>query len=116
MLFNNERAIYLQLADRLCDEILAEQLTEECRVPSVRDYAALLKVNVNTVMKTYEHLARNEIIYNRRGMGYYVAMGAKDRIYAERRHVFLTERVPQFVAEMQLLDLTLNDVRAALET
>lgn len=115
MQFNNERAIYLQLADRLCDEILAGQLTEECRVPSVREYAALLKVNVNTVMKTYEHLARHEIIYNQRGMGYFVAVGAKERIYAERRQAFLTERVPAFVAEMQLLGLTLNEVRQALE-
>ncbi|MCI6644064.1 MAG: GntR family transcriptional regulator [Alloprevotella sp.] len=115
MTFNNERAIYLQLADRLCDEILAGVLAEEGRVPSVREYAALLQVNVNTAMKAYESLAREEIIFNRRGMGYFVSPGAKALIHQKRRRIFLEERVPEFVAEMRLLDISIADVREAIE-
>lgn len=115
MTFNKEQAIYLQIADRLCDEILAGVLPEEGRVPSVREYAALLQVNVNTAMKSYEYLAREEIIFNRRGMGYFVSPGAKTLIHEKRRRIFLQERVPEFVSEMRLLGVSIAEVREALE-
>ena len=77
MIFNNDKPIYLQMADRLSDEILAGTYHDDERIPSVREYAVLLQVNTNTAVKAYEELARNEIIYNRRGLGYFVTKGAK---------------------------------------
>jgi len=62
MIFNNDKPIYLQMADRLADEILAGTYRDDERIPSVREYAVLLQVNTNTAVKTYEELARNEII------------------------------------------------------
>ena len=49
--FNPDKAIYLQMADRLCDEILAGTYRADDRVPSVREYAVLLQVNTNTAVK-----------------------------------------------------------------
>lgn len=53
-MFNKDRPIYLQISDRICDEILSGAYAEDQRIPSVRDYATLMQVNINTVMKTYE--------------------------------------------------------------
>ena len=72
MNFSNDKAIYIQMAERLCDEILSGQYKEDERIPSVREYAVLLQVNTNTAMKAYDQLARDEIIYNKRGLGYFV--------------------------------------------
>ena len=66
MTFTNDKAIYIQMADRLCDEILSGTYKDDDRIPSVREYAVLLEVNTNTAVKAYEQLAREEIIYNRK--------------------------------------------------
>ena len=63
MAFTNDKAIYLQMADRLCDEILADTYKDDDRIPSVREYAVLLEVNTNTAVKAYDELARANIIY-----------------------------------------------------
>lgn len=79
MTFGNDKAIYLQMADRLCDEIIAGRYAENDRIPSVREYAALLEVNTNTAVKAYEQLSREEIIYNKRGLGYFVCPGSREK-------------------------------------
>ena len=69
MNFTNDKAIYIQMADRLCDEILAGTYKDDDRIPSVREYAVMLQVNTNTAVKAYAQLARDGIIYNKRGVG-----------------------------------------------
>lgn len=85
MKFKESKSIYLQIADRICDEILQGQYTEEERILSVREYAATVEVNANTVVRTYDYLQGQEIIHNKRGIGYFVSAGAKDRIIALRK-------------------------------
>ena len=80
MNFENNKAIYEQMADRLCDEIIAGTYKADDRIPSVREYAVMLQVNTNTAVKAYELLSREEIIYNRRGLGYFVSAGAREQI------------------------------------
>lgn len=70
MSFTNNKGIFEQIADRLADEIMAENYPPGGRIPSVREYAALLQVNTNTAIKGYELLAREGIIFNKRGMGF----------------------------------------------
>ena len=70
MKFKESKSIYLQIADRICDEILQGQYPEEERIPSVREYAGTVEVNANTVVRTYDYLQGLEIIYNKRGIGY----------------------------------------------
>ena len=110
MNFTNDKAIYLQMADRLCDEILADTYKDDDRIPSVREYAVLLEVNTNTVVKAYDELARANIIYNKRGLGYFVTKGAKKQILKERKKEFMKERLPELFRQMQLLDITVDDV------
>ena len=82
MNFKESRAIYLQIADRICDDILLGQYEEEWRIPSVREYASIVEVNANTVMRSYEYLQSQEVIYNKRGIGFFVASGAKALIHS----------------------------------
>ena len=77
MNFKESKAIYLQIADRICDEILLGQYPEEERIPSVREYAAIVEVNANTVMRSFDYLQVQNIIYNKRGIGYFVALTFK---------------------------------------
>ena len=113
MTFTNDKAIYIQMADRLCDEILADKYKDDDRIPSVREYAVMLEVNANTAVKAYDELSRANIIYNKRGLGYFVTPGAKKQILKERKQEFMKERLPELFRQMQLLDITLDDVAEA---
>ena len=113
MNFTNDKAIYIQMADRLMDEILADKYKDDDRIPSVREYAVLLEVNTNTAVKAYDELARANIIYNKRGLGYFVTPGAKKQILKERKRAFMKERLPELFRQMQLLGITLEDVKVA---
>ena len=115
MIFTNDKAIYIQMADRLCDEILAEKYKDDDRIPSVREYAVMLEVNANTVVKAYDELSRANIIYNKRGLGYFVTKGAKKQILKERKKEFMKERLPELFRQMQLLDISIEDVVSAWE-
>ena len=113
MTFSNDKAIYLQMADRLCDEILSGKYKDDDRIPSVREYAVLLEVNTNTAVKAYDELARANIIYNKRGLGYFVTPGAKKQILKERKQEFMKQRLPELFRQMALLDITIDDVANA---
>ena len=116
MNFTNDKPIYVQMADRLMDEILADKYKDDDRIPSVREYAVLLEVNTNTAVKAYDELSRANIIYNKRGMGYFVTPGAKKQILKERKRTFMKERLPELFRQMKLLGITLEDVKVAYDT
>ena len=115
MIFSNDKAIYIQIADRLCDEILAGKYKDDDRIPSVREYAVLLEVNTNTAVKAYDELARANIIYNKRGLGYFVTPGAKKHILKERKQEFMKERLPELFRQMRLLGIGIEEVCKAWE-
>lgn len=110
MTFSNDKPIYLQMADRLCDEILAGTYKDDDRIPSVREYAVLLEVNTNTAVKAYDELARANIIYNKRGLGYFVTSGAREAILCQRKVEFMCERLPELFRQMQLLGIGIEDI------
>ena len=110
MTFTNDKPIFQQMADRLCDEILAQVYRDDDRIPSVREYAVTLEVNTNTAVKAYEQLARENIIYNKRGMGYFVTPGAREQILKERRQAFLEQQLPELFRQMRLLGLGIEDI------
>ena len=113
MTFTNEKAIFLQMADRLCDEILAGTYLGDDRIPSVREYAVMLGVNTNTAVKTYELLAREGVIYNKRGMGYYVSPDARQQILERRRAEFREQTLPELFRQMRLLDIDIAEIDRA---
>lgn len=115
MEFSNDKPIYLQMADRLMDEIVADVYQAESRIPSVREYAVSLGVNANTAVKAYDQLASEGIIYNKRGLGYFVAQGAKKQITKARKKDFMKIRLPELARQMSLLGITVEEVGQELE-
>ncbi|AWO00959.1 GntR family transcriptional regulator [Chitinophaga alhagiae] len=115
MEFNNTQAIYLQIADYVCDRVQLRQWLPDAKVPSVRDLAVTLEVNPNTVMRSYEHLQQQGVIYTRRGMGYFVSEDAVKKIAALRREQFLQEELPQFFRKMYLLGFELDELKTRYE-
>lgn len=113
MAFSNDKSIYLQMADRLSDEILAGTYKAFDRVPSVREYAARLGVNANTAVKAYDQLSQEGVIFNKRGLGYFVAEDAQRNIKDTRRRAFMKTVIPEMVRQMKLLDISLEDVKEA---
>ena len=110
MEFRKQKPIYLQIAERLMEQVLAGQLATDDRMPSVRDVAASMGVNPNTVMRTFDYLQGEEIIFNRRGVGYFVAGDAKEKIMALQRKEFLEEELPLIRQKMQLLGISINEL------
>ncbi|HIS09651.1 MAG TPA: GntR family transcriptional regulator [Candidatus Avibacteroides excrementipullorum] len=113
--FKENKAIYLQIADRICEEILTGVFREEERVPSVREYAVKVEVNVNTVMRSYDKLQGDGVIYNRRGIGYFVAGGAVLRIKEMKKQTFMKEDMPVFFRQASLLGMTAEELQGEYE-
>lgn len=113
--FKENKAIYLQIADRICEEILTGVFREEERVPSVREYAVKVEVNVNTVMRSYDKLQGDGVIYNRRGIGYFVAGGAVLRIKEIKKQTFMKEDMPVFFRQASLLGMTAEELQGEYE-
>ena len=105
MNFNADKPIYLQIADSISDRILSGQLKGEDRIPSVRDYGADLGVNPNTMMRAYEKLTADGVLYNKRGIGYFVAEDAKELILEAQRKEFIEKDVPAIRERLALLGL-----------
>ena len=103
MEFDGNKPIYLQIVDVICDNILDGTLKPDGRILSVREYGAQLGVNPNTIMRSYEKLTTDEIIYNKRGLGYFISPDARDKVLAIKRAHFLEEAVPKIRRQMALL-------------
>ena len=110
MKFKESKSIYLQIADRICDEILQGQYKEEERIPSVREYAATVEVNANTVVRSFDYLQGQDIIYNKRGLGYFVAQGSVGHILELRKEIFLRDELPEFFRQLKTLNISMKDV------
>lgn len=110
MEFNEHKPIYLQISDTICDLIITDEWREEERIPSVREYGGILGVNPNTIMRTFDHLQNAEIIYNKRGVGYFVSPGAKKRIISIQREQFIEDELPKIKRRLELLGLNPKDI------
>ena len=110
MNFKENKAIYLQIAEHICDMILLGEYKEEERVPSVREYAAIVEVNFNTVMRSFEYLQSSDIIFNKRGIGYFVSEGASDKIRSMRKEYFLNNEINDFFKQVSMLDIPMKEI------
>lgn len=106
MEYNSNKPIYLQIADTLCDKILLGEWKEGERIPSVRELGGSMGVNPNTIVRVYDYLQTIDIIYNKRGIGYFVKDNAKNEINKMQRLQFFKEFVPEIAKKIQLLGIT----------
>ena len=114
--FKDKEAIYLQIADYVAEHIMMRKWLADEKIPSVRDLAGELQVNPNTVMRTYEHLQNQEIIFNKRGLGLFVKKDAIAKIKIIRKERFLLQELPDFFRSLYLLDISLDELKNRYET
>ena len=105
MEFNSNKSIYLQICDAICEQILSGTLRPDERIPSVREYGAEIGVNPNTIMRSYEKLTADGIIYNKRGIGYFISPDAHETVLAAQRKEFMEEELPRILRRMKLLGI-----------
>jgi len=110
MEFKDNEAIYLQIAAYVCDNILMDKWPAEQKIPSVRDLAVELEVNPNTVMRSYEFLQNQEIIYNKRGLGLFVSPNGYTQVKQLRKESFLQQNLPELFKNIYLLDISMNEI------
>ncbi|MDO9154463.1 MAG: GntR family transcriptional regulator [Paludibacter sp.] len=115
MEFRETQAIYLQIGDYVCEQILLDRWNEGDRIPSVRELGVDLQVNPNTVMRTYDFLQSNEIIYNKRGVGYFVSEDAKTKIISYRKKQFLDQELPLFFKNLRILGMDFKEIAKLYE-
>ena len=109
MEFNAHKPIYLQICSQIYEKILGGELKTDDRLLSVRELGIELGVNPNTIMRSYELMQNAGIIYNKRGIGYFIAEGAKDLVLKKMKEEFINEELPQFIKKMKLLGITAEE-------
>lgn len=113
--FRKQNPIYMQIADTLCERIMAGEWQAEERMPSVRDVAAGLGVNPNTALRAFDYLQGNDIIHSRRGEGYYLSPEAEKAVVKLHRRQFMEDEVPYFLSKMKMLGITWQELQEAEE-
>ncbi|MCM1163338.1 MAG: GntR family transcriptional regulator [Muribaculaceae bacterium] len=116
MEFNQDRPIYRQIIDYSFGRILTGEWCPGQRVPSVRELAITVAVNSHTVLKAYEYLQAHDIIVARRGLGFFLAPDALEKVDAARREEFFNSTVPTLHDEMKLLGITIDQLIEKLES
>lgn len=110
MEFKETQAIYMQIVDFVCDQMISGNWMQGMRIPSVRELGVLLEVNPNTVMRAYEWLQNRNIIYNKRGVGFFVGEEACLQIRAMRQHDFIGKQLPELFRNMIMLGISIEQV------
>jgi DNA-binding transcriptional regulator YhcF (GntR family) len=109
--FKENPAIYIQIAEYVCEQILLKKWKLCERLVSIRDLAVNMEVNPNTVQRAYDLLQQQQIITNKRGIGYFVEEDAMQRILNFRREQFIENELPVFMRNIYLLKIDLKDVK-----
>jgi GntR family transcriptional regulator len=115
MEFRENPAIYIQIAEYVCEQILLKKWNLGDRIISIRDLAISMEVNPNTVQRAYDFLQQKEIITNKRGIGYFIEDDAMERILNFRREQFMENELPVFMRTIYLLKIDLKEIKTQFE-
>ncbi len=111
MIKGTNKAIYLILADKIMDDVLSGKLKPEDRLPSIREYAAEVQVNPNTMMRTYDYLSTSEIVYNKRGVGYFLSPDARTIVEHIRHKQLMDNELEAIFRQLSLLKVSPDELR-----
>lgn len=103
---DESKPIYQQIADQIADQIIDGSLPEEAQVPSTNEFAAFHRINPATALKGVTVLVDEGILYKKRGIGMFVAEGAKSRLISRRRESFASEYLRPLIDEATRLGIT----------
>ena len=111
MEFKEKKAIYMQIADYICENILSGEWKEDDRILSVRELAVEIEVNPNTVMRAYSYLQDEGIIYNKRGIGYFAGENSKEKVMEIKKEDFIKNELPYFFKTLKMLKIDFETLK-----
>lgn len=108
--YSDNRPIYMQIVDYFCNQILKKEWDSGERIPSVREIAVTMEVNPNTAIRAFHFLQDEEVLYNERGVGYFVSDRAYEQVLKLKREEFIQEKLPGFYRDMKLLEISPSEL------
>lgn len=115
MNFSETTPIYLQIVEYVCEQIVLQKWKTESRIPSVRELGVALQVNPNTVLRSYDYLQTNQIVINKRGIGYFVTSDAVNRVVNLRKERFFQTEIPNLAKTLKLLNISIEELINAIK-
>ena len=113
--FSESSAIYLQIASMIENDVLRGILCEGEQVPSTNELARAYNINPATAAKGINLLVDEGVLYKRRGIGMFVAEGARTAIVQKRKNAFYDAFVTQLVREAKALNISKEELTAMIE-
>lgn len=110
MQMDDDRPIFIQIAERIEDDILEGRLPEESQVPSTNQFASFYQINPATAAKGVNLLVDHGILYKKRGIGMFVAEGALAVLIEKRREQFYEQFVVRMIHEAQKLGISTSEL------
>ena len=108
------KPLFVQIAEQIEDSIVEGSLVEEGQAPSTNELAAFYRINPATAAKGVNMLVDKGVLYKRRGIGMFVAQGARENLLIERRGIFADRFVEPLIIEARKLGLTTDDLAALI--
>lgn len=112
MEFRDNQAIYIQIAEYVCEQILLKKWKPGEKIISIRELAIAIEVNPNTVQRAYDILQQNNIITNKRGVGYFTEEDTVENILTFRKEQFMENELPVFLRNMYLLKIDIKEIKS----
>ena len=113
-ILTQEKSIYLQISEMIKNDILRDIIQEEERVPSTNEFARLYAINPATAAKGVNILVEEGVLYKKRGIGMFVATGAKERIMNQRKEEFYDNFIKALINEANNLGITKEELIAMI--
>ena len=114
MHFDGEKPIYLQVAKQIEDAILTGAFPEESQIPSTTEISVTYKINPATALKGINLLVESGAVYKKRGLGMFVAQGAKKKIMEKRKQDFYDRYIVSLLEEAGKLGISRQELAAML--
>lgn len=114
-MFTGDSPIFQQLATRIADDIVAGTYPEESAVPSATDFALFYTMNPATASKGVNVLVELGVLYKKRGIGMFVAPGAKELLRTRRREEFRKQYLEPLVQEARVLEISAEELHTMID-
>src|SRR5690554_7700375 len=109
-LFNEDKPIYVQVREQIEDQIINKQLNPNDQAPSTNQLVNFYKINHVTVSKGINQLVEEGILYKKRGIGMFVAEGAREKLLEKRRKLFVEDYIVTLVQEANKLEISTEEI------
>lgn len=109
-IMDDGRPIFIQIAEKIEDDIIGGSMPEESQVPSTNQFASFYQINPATAAKGVNLLVDQGILYKKRGIGMFVSSGAKEKLVEKRKEQFFEDYVVTMIHEAKKLGITVNQL------